>query len=134
MAFKPYAYRTGMADSWEYMQAGELGDAEPGMALVQEENYLQTVFGAGKPDYICMYRGNVEEGDIIPVIRVHPDTRFATTFSVAADTVAVGQKLTIAAGGLEVTATEGGCFEVTEIRGTEAGDEVIGRFVEGGAA
>lgn len=134
MSFKPYAYRTGMADSWEYLEVGALGEVQVGMAMIAEGGKLALASGAEKPTYISMYAGEVAESDIIPVIRVNPDTRFATTFSVAADAVAVGDKLTIAADSLQVTATTGGCFEVTEASGTQAGDEVIGRFVEGGAA
>lgn len=132
--FIPYSYDGGVSDSWEYLPISDML-VKVGAAMVMSGGVLETAIGEEMPTYICMTnKENAVEGDIVAVIRVNERTRFATTLSVDGSAINVGDKLQIAADGLEVTATTGGCFEVTEIRGTNKGDEVIGRFVEGGAA
>ena len=132
--FIPYSYDGGVSDSWEYLPISDM-TAKVGKAMTIGAGALTQATGAEMPTYICMTnKENMEEGDIVAVIRVNERTRFATTLSEDGSVIEVGDKLQISADGLEVTATTGGFFEVTEIRGTNVGDEVIGRFVEGGAA
>lgn len=132
--FIPYSYDGGVSDSWEYLPISDM-PAKVGMAMVMAGGVLEMAIGSAMPTYICMTnKENTGEGDIVAVIRVNERTRFVTTLSANGNAIEVGDKLQISADGLEVTAVTGGCFEVTEIRGTNAGDEVIGRFVEGGAA
>ena len=129
--FKPYAYGDGNVTGYEYLAASAMGEIGIGTAMVVTNGLLAKATGAVKPTYVSTGKRNVEEGDIIPVIRAKESTRFATTFSADAAAVNVGDKLTISADGTEVTATTGGCCEVVEIRGENKGDEVIVRFVGG---
>lgn len=132
--FIPYSYDGGVSDSWEYLPISDM-PAQVGKAMVMSGGVLTQATGAEMPTYICMTnKEDTEEGDIVAVIRVNERTRFATTLSADGSAIEVGDKLQISTDGLEVTANTGGCFEITEIRGTNKGDEVIGRFVEGGAA
>lgn len=132
--FIPYSYDGGVSDSWEYLPISDM-TVKVGTAMVLDEGLLTTAIGEEMPIYICMTnKENAVEGDIVAVIRVNERTRFATTLSADGSAINVGDKLQISADGLEVTAATGGCFEISEIRGSNKGDEVIGRFVEGGAA
>ena len=129
MAFLPYDYRDGQPEPWEYMETEEIGEVEPGLALALDAGLLTKATGTIRPEYICMYRGNVAQGDIIPVIRVHEETRFETENSVENAEAVVGAKYTIDQTGLMITATaEGGVAEISEIFDTAAGGKMIVRF------
>ena len=134
MGFIPYAYGTGASDAYEYFTTSALGEVKIGTAMMVNQGEPEVVSGTEKPTYIAMKQGTFQSGDEIALIRIKPTTRFVTTFSANGAAVNLGDKLQISADGTQVTATTGGCFEVVEIRGTNIGDEVIGRFVEGGAA
>ena len=87
--------------------------------------------GTTVPAYICQrtQEATLTAGDILPVIRVLPDMIFATTWSVAASSVHIGDKVTLSADGLQVTATTtSGVAEVVGMDGTAAGDTVYVRF------
>lgn len=130
MGFIPHTYKDGQPTPWEYLAAAPGLVLEIGTALVAEEGELQLATGTVTPQYISMYQGTAKEGDLIPVIRALEETVFETTFSVAADAVEVGQKLTISAEGTQVTATTGGAAEVVSIpEGKEADDSVRVRLV-----
>lgn len=134
MGFIPYAYGTGASDAYEYHAISDM-PAKVGKAMNMSAGVLVAATGATKPTYICMTeKDNAGEGDTVAVIRVKASTRFVGTLSQDGSTIEVGDKLQISEDGMEVTAVTGGCFEVVEIKGTNVGDEVIGRFVEGGAA
>lgn len=114
----------------EYLPASAI-TPKVGMALVMTGGNLAIAAGANKPAYICMAERDVacEAGDIIPVIRVQADMIFETEFSAAASAVKAGDKVTLSADGLMVTATtEGGVAEVIEMQGTAAGNKVRVRF------
>lgn len=84
------------------------------------------------PAYISMCERETAcaAGDLIPVIRVHEDMVFETTFSAAATSVKLGDKVTLhASSGMEVTATTGGACEVVGMDGAAVGDTVRVRFV-----
>lgn len=134
MGFIPYAYGTGASDAYEYHPINTTG-AYIGKAMYMDGGMLAGAADEDKPTYVCMTnKADAAKGDIVAAIRVKPTTRFVTTFAANGATVKVGDKLQISVDGTQVTATTGGCFEVVEIKGTNIGDEVIGRFVEGGAA
>lgn len=103
---------------------------ETGLALVMSDGYATIAAGAVLPQYICVQHEDeaVEEGTIIAAVRVLPDTVYEVPSSVSYASVNVGDRVTIGSGGLTVTATTGGYFEVTYIDGTDAGDLVRGRF------
>lgn len=135
MGFIPYSYRDGQPEPWEYMEASAIGEANIGMALTLSSGRLTKATGTTRPGYICMFGGRVAQGDIIPVIRVHEETRFQTSFAVAAAAVTAGSRVTIHTDASQVTATTtGGVAEVCEIRSAAAGGEVIVRFPTTGAA
>lgn len=134
MGFIPYAYGTGTSDAYEYFTTSALGEVKLGTAMMVNQGEPEVVSGTEKPTYIAMKQGTFQSGDEIALIRIKPTTRFVTTFAANGAAVNLGDKLQISADGTQVTAATGGCFEVVEIRGTNIGDEVIGRFVEGGAA
>lgn len=150
MAFLINDTKDGAPGAWEYLKASAIGECKTGMALYLSDGLLTKASGTTKPTYISMYEGTVASGDEIPVIRVLPDTRFATAFAAASakgETAAVGtradepsdetgieglkvgDKVTIDATGLFATATtEGGVLEIVHIGGTEVGDSVIVRI------
>ena len=64
----------------------------------------------------------------MPVIRVADDVIYETQLSAAASSAAIGSKLEVSSGGLQVDATAAGSFEVVFLGGTAIGDTVRGRF------
>ena len=128
MAFIPYDYRDGQPEPWEYKQAGALGEVEPGLALVLAEGKLAKCTGTARPDYIGMFHGTVADGDILPVIRVHEETRFETENSVGNAGAVPGARFTSDTTGTMITATTGGAAEISEVIDTAAGGKMIVRF------
>jgi hypothetical protein len=103
------------------------------MALTVTSGRLALASGTTKPTYIAMTHRDaaVTAGTVIPVIRVDTGALYDTTCSVAFTGVNVGEKVTIAEDGLQVTATkEGGIAEVVAIDGTAAGSTITVRFTE----
>lgn len=130
MGFIPHTYKDGQPTPWEYMAAEPGLTLEVGMALVAEEGELVQATGTVTPQYISMYQGTAQEGELYPVIRAPEETVFETSFSVEASAVAVGQKLTISSDATQVTATTGGAAEVVAIPGgLDEGDSVLVRLV-----
>ncbi|MDR0819162.1 MAG: hypothetical protein LBN43_06290 [Oscillospiraceae bacterium] len=66
-------------------------------------------------------------GDVVGVTRIDTDSTFQTTLSVAIAALAIGQKLSVTADGLQVNATAG-TFEVQAFDDTAIGSKVTGRF------
>lgn len=101
-----------------------------GLAMTMEEGLLAPASGANAPTYICMTERETacQAGELIPVVRVQHGIVFETTFSVDAAAVKLGDKLTIADDGMQVTATAGGAAEVVGVVGTAKGDAVRVRF------
>lgn len=128
MGFIPYDYRDGQPEPWEYKQAGALGEVEPGLAMVLAEGKLAKCTGTTRPDYIGMFKGTVADGDILPVIRVHEETRFETENSVENAGAVPGARVTIDTTGTMITATTGGAAEISEVIDTAAGGKMIVRF------
>jgi hypothetical protein len=72
----------------------------------------------------------VAAGTLIHVNQVEPDITFGVPLSVAGTALKVGQKVTIAADGLAVTATtENGVAQIEKICGTDVDELVHVRFV-----
>ena len=107
----------------EYLPAGAI-TPKVGMALTQSGGNLALATGTTAPTYISMCERETActAGDIIPVIRVHKDMILETTFSAAATGIKLGDKVTLAADGMQVTATTAsGVAEVVYIDGTASG-------------
>ena len=130
--FLPVKSDHGAVNPWEFMAAAA-GTYHAGQLLTVADGKLTAVTELGeRPPYLCMREGEVAEGDVdtgkalLPVTRISDDYIYETTLSAQAADLKAGQKVKIAAGGLETDGAEGGAFEVT----TEQGDMVRGRFVE----
>ena len=92
---------------------------------------LAVASGSTKPQYICMteHAAAVESGTIIPVQRVSSEIIYETTASVSIASVKCGDKVTLAADGMRVTATTTeGVAEVVNFAGTTTGSRVFVRF------
>lgn len=137
MAFKVYSIDGGRVPGIEYLPCGAI-TPKVGMALIQTGGNLAIATGANKPTYISMCEKDsaCTAGDIIPVLRVLPDMIFETTFSAAATSVKLGDKVTLhASDGMQVTATTtSGVAEVVGMDGTASGSICHVRFADPGAA
>jgi hypothetical protein len=103
-----------------------------GMAMVLTAGQLGIASGTTKPTHICVeeHEAAVAAGTLIHVHQVEPDITFGVPLSVAGASLKVGQKVTIAADGLAVTATtENGVAQIEKICGTGVDDLVHVRFV-----
>ena len=130
MAFKPHQTNDGRVPPFEYLPAGAI-TPKVGMALYMNAGNLAIASGTTKPTYICMCEKEtaVAAGENIPVIRVDDGMIFSVPLSASGATLKLGDKVTLAAGGLQVTATPtDGVAEIVGIIGTAVGDEVLVRF------
>ena len=130
MAFKPHQTNDGRVPPFEYLPAGAI-TPKVGMALYMNAGNLAIAAGTTKPTYICMCEKDaaVAAGDIIPVIRVDDGMILSVPLSASGTALKLGNKVTIATGGLQVTnATADGIAEIVGIMGTAVGDEVLVRF------
>ena len=121
---------TGNVQPWEYMPAAA-GSYRAGQMLTTKNGALSPISAAmtTTPGYICMANITVAEGDNVPVTRIQKDAIYETRLSAEAANAAIGAKLQVSAGGLQVDAASAGTFELTYVDGTEAGSMVRGRFV-----
>ena len=144
MAFKIYSTDDNRVPGIEYLPASAI-TPKVGMALTQTTGQLaqttgqlaQTTgqlalaTGATAPTYIsmCEKDGECTAGDIIPVIRVGKDMILETTFAAAANSIKLGDKVTLHTDGLQVTATTtNGVAEVVYMDGTASGSMCRVRF------
>ncbi len=120
----------GHIPSFEHLPADGL-TPEVGMALVLSAGKLTKAAGTQSPTHICMCKKDAAcaGGELIPVVAVTDGITFAVPASVA-NTVAVGNKVTISTDGLNVTATtEGGVATIVGKDGTAAGDIQYVKFI-----
>lgn len=130
MGFKIHSTDDGRTPAIEYLPVSAI-TPKAGMALAMSGGKLAIAAGTTKPTYISAVEKEVAcaAGDLIPVIRVQPDMVLGTTASAAMTSVSLGSKVTIATGGLQVTATTtDGICEVVGMNGTAAGCEVLVRI------
>ena len=128
--FIPCGVEDGHVPAFEYLPAGAI-TPKVGMALTQTGGLLAAATGTTKPRYICMCEKDsaVTSGDLLPVIRVTADISFRTTCSASFADRKIGDKVTLASNGLQVTATTtSGVATVAEIEGTASGSGVVVRF------
>lgn len=119
----------GNLNSWEYLP-GAAGTYKAGQLLNASGGVLSPVSAASKttPGYLCVADVTIDAGDHLPVQRIQKDAIYVTQLSAEAAGAAMGSKLQVSAGGLQVDAAAAGTFEVTYMEGTSAGSEVWGRF------
>lgn len=135
MAFLIHSTDDGRACPWEYKPASAF-QPEIGVACVESSGKIapidgSTIAGTTKPTYICMTQAAaaVSAGTIIPVIKVQPDIIFETSFSASASSINDGDKVTIAAGGKQVTATKtSGVATIVAGGGGASGATALVRF------
>lgn len=130
MAFKFHQTQGNIIPGNEYLPVSAITPVI-GLLLTMSGGQLAIASGTTQPSYVslCTMSEAATAGDIIPVTRILPDMVFATTWSVAASSVKIGDKVAISADGLEVTATTtGGVAEVVGMDGTAIGDTVYVRF------
>lgn len=130
MAFLIHTVDYGQTAPWEYLPSGAI-TPEVGKAMVLTGGALAVASGTTKPTHICMRHEDaaVASDTILPVVKADPAIIWETTFSAAADSVAVGDQVTLSDDGLEVTGTTtSGVATVVWIEGTAAGDRVRVRF------
>ena len=129
MGFMIHSTDDGRVPATEYLPAGAV-TPKAGMALKQTEGKLVLASGTNCPTYISMCERDAActAEEVIPVIRVGGDMIFETTFSAAADAVKLGDKVTVGADGLSVTATTGGPAEVVYMDGAGKGSMCRVRF------
>jgi len=120
----------GHVPPFEYHMCGDITPAT-GMTLKFSGGKLVTAGATDLPEYISVLNAAENKKDqMIPVIKVEPGLVFSTTNSAAYTAVNPGDKVTITADGLQVTATKtGGRAQVDYVGGTEIGAEIIVRFV-----
>lgn len=114
---------------WEYLPAAA-GTYKSGQLLNAAGGKLVPVSAASAttPGYLCMADVTAVEGQVIPVAVVVKDGIYETNLSAAAADAAIGTKLQVSAGGLQVDGAAAGSFEVTYLEDTAAGSVVCGRF------
>ena len=130
MAFKIYSTDDGRVPGIEYLPAGAIAP-KVGTALTISGGNLAIATGTTKPKYIsmCEAAATLTAGTEIPVIRVGEDMVFEAPLSVAGTSLKVGDKVTIATGGEQLTATTtDGVAEIVGIVGTAAGEHIRVRF------
>lgn len=140
MAFLLHSIDDGHVPAWEYLPVSAI-KPKMGMALTQSSGNLAIATAGTAPTYISMVEKTAActAGDVIPVIRVSKDMIFETTFSAAATSLNVGDKVTLhASNGMQITASKtesgansstiNGVAEIVSMDGTAIGDSVRVRF------
>lgn len=113
-----------------YMQPTDGETYQVGEALKLASGKVTLCSGAVAPSHVCV--GPVDDNGVVPCVEVQKYMEFETTLGVApADsaTVGVGDKVTLHADGMQVTATKtSGVAEVTGIDGQTVGSRVTVKF------
>lgn len=136
MGFMIHSTDDGRTPAVEYLPAGPI-TPKAGMALTQTNGQLALAAGTARPAYISMCERDAAciAGEHIPVIRAGGDIIFETAFTADAGAVKLGNRVTVSADGLGVTATTaGGTAEVVYMDGTAKGDMCRVRFGPAAAA
>lgn len=128
MAFMLQSTDVGQTPPMEYRQATAEEDVVLGEALVTAATGLLTKCGAtARPEFIAV--GPQDEHDCVPVVRVQDYQVWRTQLSAAGTSLKPGNKVTLEADGLRVTATtESGVAAIVALEGTAVGDSVRVRF------
>lgn len=129
MAFIPaYKHETSPVP-FEYYPAGAITDLVPGTLLYLNAGKLAVASGTTKPQFIAHHTGTTSDGQQIAVEKIKESTIYETTCSAAFTSIKVGNKVTIGADGLTVTATtDSGVATVIGIDGTTVGSKILVRF------
>ncbi len=113
----------------EYLPATEGETYETGEALVMTNGGLTKCGPTARPAYLC--EGKVRADGLLPVTRISVRIVYDAQLSAEGTALKLGDRVTLAAGGVDVTATTtGGVAEIVRMDGTAAGDLVGVRFPE----
>ena len=126
MSFLRHTMDVGLTPPIEY-HPGKANEAIVlGEALTMTAGALTKCGTTAKPDFIAV--GPVKDG-VVPAVKVQDYILWEVPLTAAGTTLKVGDKVTIAATGLGVTATtESGVAAIVAINGTAVGDTVTVRF------
>lgn len=122
-------YKTGNAStpSLEYLEPKAGESFVGGEAVVLSAGVLTKCGASQKPQYIV--QGIKTLRGCLPVIRVSSETTYLAALSAKGTALKPGDKVTISADGVDVTATTtDGVAEIVAIHGTEIGDSVEVKF------
>ena len=108
------------------MTAGE--NYNVGEALVVTNGKATKAGASVVPAYICGENIEGAEDGVLTAYRVLPTQTWEGVLTADGADLKVGDKLTLAADGVDLTATTGGAAEIIEILGTEVGGKVRVRF------
>ena len=127
--FTPHIMPKGV-DPWELQPAGTGLTLHVGTALVLAEGKLAKCGATAKPTFVCMAdAASTKAGQMVPVMRVLPDTVWETELSVISAGIQPGKKYTLDSSAEKITATDAsGVAEVVSFDGTAAGSKVRVRF------
>lgn len=127
--FTIHSHDTGAVLPWEYLPA-QAGTYKAGQLLETSTGQLAPIAAVSKttPGYLCMADITVVAGGMLPVTRIQRDVIYETQLS-ADGVAAVGEKLEVSAGGLQVDANAQGTFELVYAEDGVAGSTVRGRFI-----
>ena len=95
-----------------------------GQALTVIGGVAALASGTTKPEYICMAEKTGVDGGLVPAIAVLPGEIYEAALSADGAALNVGDKVTIAADGIRVTATT--TSGVAKIVGFPAGTKAVG--------
>ena len=131
MAFRLYRTDDGTMPGWEYLPCSAVRPVV-GLAMKLNGSTGRLVI-SDTPQYISMREeyGNVVDGTVIPVMKIHPDQVWETQLD-GACALKIGAAADVSADGLlmDADSTADGVFLITEMEGTTAGSIVRGRFVK----
>lgn len=129
MAFIPVKSLDGSSDPFEY---GLMTDSEAvtlGETLKYANGRLTKASGTDNPEAIALASAAAGTDVRIPFVRLDDQREWETTSTATVADTLVGQKVTISADGLQVTATTtSGVFEVSATDGAGTNSTVRGYF------
>ena len=127
MGFMRNTMDVGLTPPIEYHLAKEGETIVLGEALTLTAGALTKCSGGTRPDYIAV--GSNKENGETPCIKVQDYMTFEAPLGAEGTALKVGDKVTISADGLGVTATtDSGVAAIVAIHGTAQGDSVEVRF------
>lgn len=121
--FKLHSKASPATEAIEYVPAG--ANLTPGVLVKYSSGVL--VIATTEPEYVTL--GSAKSGEKIPVKRILEDEIYETTLNAAGTSLKLGDKVTVATNGAQVTATTtDGIFKIVAIDGTASGSKVRGLF------
>lgn len=130
MAFQIHKTDDGRVPGLEYLPCGAI-TPQAGMAMKMASGKLAAATGADLPTYlsVAQRKAACEAGELIPVLRVQPDTVFEAP-APTGFTAVPGDRVQLGGDGLTLSTAAGGAAEVVF-----AGEDIVRvRFVQPAAA